>query len=609
MKKYRLLRFGTDRSGVTALIFALAAMMLLLAIALAVDFGGIIAAKARLDIAADAAALTSATVASQMYVASGSLTAAQTTAAQNAGVNRFRAVFGSMANVSSPTPGLPVVTPPTSGNNVYTASETYSATYIPYFGGVLGWNSVTISNTSTVSVALSAPYLNIEILLDNSGSMEIAAEPADIQVMQELTVCAVTGAYYCTSTSTTNSCSKGTYSSSTNSCSQNGTLTTTTSCAGWGQSSSLPTANMFYTKSSSSQSYNAYSCGGSGYSYTDSTGINTCPIPSMTMAGSPFSLANGTYPAFPVTGGNPGPACQWLLPAPSGETANPTYNGFPVSAGPPCAFACHFDTSASPNDFFTLARSTIGTSYSVNLRFDYIKNAVNNVLSDMSTYDLSNNNLHVGIFWFADKVVRVYPTSACATSGESLSGANWLNEACDGWGTAKTAVGQAPTALNPVDNGIMPYVGANGGETDFSGSMSTLATTYLTTKAGNGATIKTPRKALIIVTDGLNDPSSRAMTAFDPSNCATFKNNGYSIFVLYTPYYSLMNPYYFNGTNPSVASIAQAASTATNSIPYNLQQCASSPDNYIEAKSKDAINAAMEKFLQQAMATPARITQ
>jgi hypothetical protein len=281
---------------------------------------------------------------------------------------------------------------------------------------------------------------------------------------------------------------------------------------------------------------------------------------------------------------------------PSGGTAaNLNHNGYAPEAGPPCAFACHFDTSSAAgtgNDFYALARSTIGTSYQVNLRFDLVKSAVNQVITAMQTDNLPINNLNVGIFWFADLLQQVYPASG---------------EAGHDWATALANVGGPATVANGADTGIQPYVGANGGNTDFPAIMSTLASTL--TPAGNGVTATTPRKVLFIVTDGLHDPASRAISAFDPSACTTLKNMGYGIYVLYTPYYSLMNPYYLSGTNPSAAAIVGAAPTASNSIPYNLQHCASTPANYIEASDSASIAAALNTFLKQALAMSARITQ
>jgi len=138
--------------------------------------------------------------------------------------------------------------------------------------------------------------------------------------------------------------------------------------------------------------------------------------------------------------------------------------------------------------------------------------------------------------------------------------------------------------------------------------MSSLQSTL--TASGTGATAASPQKVLFIVTDGLNDPANRDIAAFDPSACTYFKQTlGYTIYVLYTPFYDLMNQYYLNGTTPSAASIVQAAPTATNSIPYNLQQCASSPSTYLEASDSASITSALQTFLTQAINTPAKFTQ
>lgn len=553
-------RFWTDRAGVTAVVFALTFVTMMLVVALAVDFGGAATARTKLDMAADTAAMTAATMASQMYIAGGSTSAQIQTAATTAGQNRFAAAFGSMYNVS--TPVLPSITI-TQSANAFTVSLVDNATYFPYFATLLGVSAVPLSATSTVSVALTAPYLNVEILLDNSGSMEIAATPSDIATLQELTACAMTGVYYCKALKSG-----------------------TTTCSSWVQSSGLLATDPFYTTSSSSQSYSAYACAAGAYTYS---GSPSCPLPATTLEGVNF-------PAFPVTNANPGPSCTSVVPMPPNATAaNYIHNGFSPAAGAPCAFACHFDTKSAAgtgNDYYALARSTIGTSYQVSLRFDLVKSAVNQVITTMEADNLPINNLNVGIFWFADILTRVYPGSG---------------EAANGWATALAAVGGPSGVANGADTGIPPYVGANGGNTNFPTIMADLAATL--TPSGNGATSATPSKVLFIVTDGLQDPASRAISAFNPSACTIFKNMGYGIYVLYTPYYSLMNPYYLNGTNPSAAGIVGAAPTATNSIPYNLQQCASAPANYIEASDSVSIAAALKMFLKQALAARALITQ
>jgi Flp pilus assembly protein TadG len=563
MSMVRFRRFRTDRGGVTAIVVALAFLGLMLVVALAIDFGGATSAKTKLDLSADAAAMAAATTASQMYIAGGSTSAQIQTAATTAGQNRFVAAFGAVGNVA--TPPLPSVTI-TQSANTFTASLNDTAAYTPYFARLLGVSTVPLSATSTVSVALTAPYLNVEILLDNSGSMEIGATPSDIETMEELTACARAGAYYCSATTKNKS--------------------GVTSCSSWVQSSGLAITDLYRTTASSGQSYAAYGCSNS-YTYN---GSPSCPLAATTLDGV-------NYPSFPATNQNPGPSCPLVVPMPAGETAGDTnylHKGFSPAAGAPCAFACHFDTSSAAgagNDFYALARSTIGTPYQVNLRFDLVKSAVKQVITTMQTDNLPINNLNVGIFWFADILRRVYPASG---------------EAGGDWATALADVGGPASVPNGPDTGIQPYVGANGGNTDFPTIMTTLAGTL--TAAGNGAIPTTPRKVLFIVTDGLQDPASRAISAFDPSACTAFKNMGYGIYVLYTPYYSLMNRFYLNPA-PSTAQVVQAASTATNSIPYNLQQCASSPSNYLEASDSASIAAALQTFLRQALVSNARITR
>ena len=215
------------------------------------------------------------------------------------------------------------------------AQLTYTATYTPYLGGLVGIKSIPIASTSVVNTPVTAPYLNVYVLLDNSGSMEIAALPSDIQTMQELTACSDTGAYYCTVT-------------------KNG------SCATWSQSGSLVSTQSNYkyfntsVNDTSQQSYSVYGCTGSGYSYV-SDGTNFCSI-------GPLTADGISFPAFPATGSNPGPGCRVVV-LPTLPTTQNTYNGYPVSAGPPCAFACHFDTSSAAgtgNDYYAVARSTLG---------------------------------------------------------------------------------------------------------------------------------------------------------------------------------------------------------------------------------------------------------
>ena len=105
---------------------------------------------------------------------------------------------------------------------------------------------------------------------------------------------------------------------------------------------------------------------------------------------------------------------------------------------------------------------------------------------------------------------------------------------------------------------------------------------------------------LFIVTDGLNDPASRTPGGIDLAQCQKLKNNGYRIFVLYTPYYPLMNPYYLN-TDYSVVTNGTVAS--------NLQQCATTAaTDYIVATDGASITAALQTFFTTALKKASHLT-
>ena len=328
----KILHFRSDRKGASAIIFGLAAVPLMAAVALGIDFAGVTAAKIKLESAADAGLLAGVTTAANAVIANPNT---YLTIGKTAGMQRFLAQAGQVISASTPIPALTLTR---SGTKIV-GTMSWSTTYNTFLGSVIGVPSWPISGIATASIPVSAPYLNVEILLDNSGSMEIGATPSDIATMEELTACSVTGAWYCNGTG----CGSGN---------------------SWVQSSGLPTSSPYHTANSSGQPYNAYACSSGSYTYN---GSPLCPLQGGT-------LGTISYPNFPATGAQPATTiCPSLLPKPTPTTPGYSYNGYSPVAGPPCAFACHFDTSSAPGtgaDFYGLARSTIGTTYQVTLRFE-----------------------------------------------------------------------------------------------------------------------------------------------------------------------------------------------------------------------------------------------
>ena len=529
---------GSPPSPLVSVLFGISSVPIVGLLGLAVDVGVWNQSNTMLSVAANVAAMTAAKVAVNAQLAGDPNAIAE---GKVAGQQWFLTEIGAASTVGV----LGVTLPPggasvmITGGATMTATVAYAATVRSIFGSYVAHiGSYPVDGQATAQIA-SAPYLNVEILLDNSGSMEIGASNSDIVHLQGITPCYIAQA---------------------------------------GQ----PAPDAFYNGSTSNlagQAYSAYST--SGYD----GGIATpalAPDPPL------------TYASFPSNGNSTGPSCQGVLPVQG--------NGQYPAAGPPCAFACHFDTSkaaGSGNDFYALARSTIGTASPIVLRFDLVKAATNQIITTMQADNIAAlNNLQVGIFTFASALLRVYPLPSCGTTVACESG--------NDWSSAVGLVGAPPAVANGADTGIQPYGGANGGNSDFHDTMASLSGTYLT-RSGDGTSASTPRKVLFVVTDGLvdytNSAGVRTEGGVNATDCALFKSMGYTVYVVYTPYYPVMNGYYYSNIK------GYAEPTATGTLATHLQACASDPVNdYVSATDQTGLNNALQKFLKSALTQPARFT-
>jgi hypothetical protein len=507
-------------------------------VGVAVDYGVWNQANSGLQLAANMAALTAVKLAANAQVAAVPAAQAQTQA-QNAGAQWFLAEIGSATQTVVAT--VPVTltggSPYNNGPNVQvtmgatvTAKVTYNGRVNSIFGALFHVGSYPISGEAEASVT-SDPYLNVEMLLDNSSSMDIGATVQDMTTLMALSAC---------------------------------------------DPSNYVLKNASYGQSQQPFSDFAYSYGSQLYDGTISTnGYTGVYVTSNPVTYNPEVKVPQNVPT----------SCDALLPL--------AQRGQGITAGPPCAFACHWDNSANSGaaqDLYGMARRTIGTSYQVTLRFDLVKNATQTILQTMAADDEAINNLNVGIFTFNTGVQRVYPASG---------------EAGDDWTTAESDVGLPPATATASETGIKPVIGLRSGNNDdtaFPEAMATLQANYLTTQAGNGTTAAMPRKVLFIITDGfLDDPNNGARTAFPPSACDGFKNLGYTIYVVYTPYYPVMHIAYLQDNWSVIVS-----GTGPTSISYNLQQCASSGSDYISAANQSDLTAALQLFLRSALNQPAR---
>lgn len=180
-----------DRRGAVALIFAILLLTMLATIGAGLDLSNALQAKYRLDLAADAAALACGE-AWQTNMEQGAATAntanlftqletASNNLAQAQGKNTFLAQAGQLGPLLST--GFPSVSTTdsastTTGGASVTCAVKYQAANPNFLMQIVGFNSLTISNTATSTVNL-APFAQVYLILDTSASMMVGSTPAD----------------------------------------------------------------------------------------------------------------------------------------------------------------------------------------------------------------------------------------------------------------------------------------------------------------------------------------------------------------------------------------------------------------------------------------------
>jgi Flp pilus assembly protein TadG len=525
-----------------AVLFATMIIPIIGLVGLAIDYGIWNESNASLSLAASSAALNAAkTAASALSLADANYVSEGVTSGQQ----WFLAELGQGSRQVESGTALPTVKITTSANMV-TATVSYTSTVTSVFGRLftVARYPITVTTAATMS---AGSYLEVILMLDNSSSMGIGATTADMTTMMQNSPCDLSNENYRTSSSST-------YTQAT-----------------W-------------------EPYSLYQ-----YSYQGSTydGAMATPVVSGSLT---FKPTTGTTVVNYCSAA--GGSCVQAEQCPT------AVNSYPAYAGPPCAFACHSDGSKAAglgNDLWAMARRK-----GVTLRLDTVKSATNTVLTAMKNNNVSSlNNLSVGVYTFNTALNPIYPGTGCTPKAFGC-------EAGSIWTTAISAVGLPPqTAGVYTDTGIQPPIAATSGDNDNTAveeAMSNLATNYVTA-AGNGATATTPRKVLMLITDGFeDDPIASAginglRQAMPASACTPFKNMGYTVYVIYTPYYPLMHTYYLQYGMPIVEG------SGASSIPYNLQACASNANDYIAASDTTDLSAALLAFLTDALNSPATFTQ
>jgi hypothetical protein len=133
-------------------------------------------------------------------------------------------------------------------------------------------------------------------------------------------------------------------------------------------------------------------------------------------------------------------------------------------------------------------------------------------------------------------------------------------------------------------------------------------------KVGSGSLPSAPKKYLFLITDGMEDYTDPvagriqgALSSVSLQQCQAIKDLGVKIFVLYTTYYPLPNPFYLQYDRQ------YAEPTGPNSLIYQkLAACASpgttSNPTILEASDASDIGIALNKLVESALSAPGRLS-
>ena len=535
-------RFRKDRRGNIAVIFGIACIPLISAIGCAVDYSEATRIKAKLQSAADAAAVASISQQSQGWLTASTMTGSGevTTAEQNA-MNIFN---GNISTVPTALYSLNTVLTKavvTKTGSALTATVNFNATVPVTFMKVWGWSNLTVSGSSSANASLPL-YLDFYLMLDVSGSMGLP------------------------STTSPNGGEAGRMQS----ISPDNFVQYPTGCTLACHFAQVP-LNQLYTAACIDPSPNTPPPPrGQSVTVTQKypTG-NYClgyDISRVSQSAYAQLLANhsGQLPAYKYTSIN------------SPQVAQPT--------------AFYSTSTAFPNDpVLTPVTScpTPGTDACIQLRLDAVGYAVNQLLITANSSAVISQQFRVGLYPYITSLYQNYSTLTNALNGNPNTP-----------GTINYAAANLATLL---DNNSNSSLGSGGTNQD--AALSTMNHNVITS-VGNGSAPTNTLPYLFIITDGAVTPQTKGVPngnwggsnqdtviATPDTNCTAIKNRGITISILYIP---------FQPINPVNTSFASNEDTAANNniphIPGSLQSCATNGFFYTANTPTDITNALQAMF-------------
>jgi Flp pilus assembly protein TadG len=543
-------RFRRDRRANVAVIFAIACVPLISAVGCAIDYSEATRIKAKMQSAADAAAVAAISQNSAGWLAStaqssnGPVTVAQTDAVNvfNGNVTAQASLYNSLvvtATVMKTGPSL-------------ASTVSFSANVPVTFMKVVGWSQLTVTGSSKATSSLPL-YLDFYVMLDVSGSMGLPSTNAE-----QTRLAAVNPDDF---TVYPNGCTFACHFQSSGSCTDPSS----------GQKlppigSTSPIAQAYPT--------NNYCL---GYLITR---VSQAGYQSLLNS----AVTNTTKTNFPMKTGQVLPSN--MLPNVTSSLTGPnsllTGNSKSLSNSLTAVSAC----------------PTEGTDACIQLRADAVGTALNatkaaNGVSGL--FETANNSLltplqyRIGLFPFVRNLITYSPLTSSINNSPTATGTINYN---------------AANLATLLDTGNSPDLGLGSGGTHFENAFPQMSTAIST--VGDGSSSTDTKPFVFLVTDGAQNfqtccsfsgsNSATVMPTGASSYCQPLKNRGITIAVLYIPYEPIQNPTTIFSNEDGVANANIA------NIPPSLLACAS-PNFFFTATSTSQIAAALAAMFNQALVT------
>jgi Flp pilus assembly protein TadG len=547
-------RFRRDQRGNIAVIFAIACIPILAAVGCGVDYSEASRMRAKLQSAADAAAVASISQNSQGWLAASQMTSdGPVTTAQTDATKIF---LGNINNVYNPgNPGANMFTlntPPTAatvtktGVNL-TSTVTFNASVPTIFMNVLGFKSLTVAGSSSASSSLPM-YLDFYVMLDVSGSMGLPSTNAE-----QTRLSAVNPDDF---TVYPNGCTFACHFQSQGSCSapsqgQKANATGVTS-----------PINSAYPTNGYCLGYLITRVSQSGWANLLQT---TTKYPMKNRQIPPAMVPNVTSNVTPG-------ALNSLLTG----NANSTSNSLTAitSCPTPGTDAC-----------IQLRADAVGTA----LNATKSANGVSGLFETAKNSAVVNNQFRIGLYPFIEYLITYSSLTYTINASPTTPGTINYN---------------AANLAQLLDTGNSPNVGLGSGGTHFENAFPKMNS--IITSVGDGSATTNTKPFVFLVTDGAQNfqtccsfsgsNSATVMASGTSSPCQALKSRGITVAVLYIPYEPIQNPttIFNNEDNVANANIPY--------IPPSLTSCAS-PNFFFTASAPSDIAAALAAMFNQALVT------